>query len=247
MLVALLAVPSLSFSQDVASSYPGALSGGRAAVTNGPTTYGTLSNTYLALTAWDAHPIDSTTTYDFVNSVAGQGISRTGGSAFFKLPVQLPNGALVSGVEFNYCDIGALSLSASWFQQRKGNTPVVTGLFSSTGTPGCVIQTATLPSPETIDNTGNSYNIELSMGASTDILFLSARVIYRLQVSPAPAVATFPNDVPTGHAFFRFVEALAAAGITAGVGPGTYGVDDPVTRGQMAVFLSIALGLHFPN
>jgi hypothetical protein len=47
------------------------------------------------------------------------------------------------------------------------------------------------------------------------------RVYYQLQVSPAPAVATF-NDVPTGHPFFRFVEALAASGITAGCGGGNY-------------------------
>ena len=70
---------------------------------------------------------------------------------------------------------------------------------------------------------------------------------YKLQVAPAPAVATFPNDVPTTHPFFRYIEALADAGITAGTGAGEFSPDDPVTRGQMAVFLSIALGLHFPN
>jgi S-layer homology domain len=36
-----------------------------------------------------------------------------------------------------------------------------------------------------------------------------------------------------------------AAGITAGCGGGRFSVDDPITRGQMAVFLSLALGLHF--
>ena len=71
--------------------------------------------------------------------------------------------------------------------------------------------------------------------------------MYRLQVSPAPATATFPNDVPTSHPFFRFVEALAAAGITGGCGTGSYCPDAPVTRGQMAVFIANALGLHFAN
>jgi hypothetical protein len=70
------------------------------------------------------------------------------------------------------------------------------------------------------------------------------RVVWRRTVSPAPAAASF-SDVPAGHPFFRFVEALAASGITAGCGAGRYCVDDPLTRGQMAVFLSIALGLHF--
>lgn len=70
------------------------------------------------------------------------------------------------------------------------------------------------------------------------------RVVWRRTVSPAPAVATF-SDVPDSHPFFRFVQALVASGITVGCGAGRYCVDDPLMRGQMAVFLSIALGLHF--
>jgi hypothetical protein len=70
-------------------------------------------------------------------------------------------------------------------------------------------------------------------------------VRYRLQVSPAPEVATF-GDVPTNHPFFQFIEALAASGITGGCGNGNYCPDAPLTRGQMAVFLSKALGLHWP-
>jgi hypothetical protein len=79
------------------------------------------------------------------------------------------------------------------------------------------------------------------------VKFRTVRYHYRLQVSPAPAVATFPNDVPTSHPYFRFVEALARSGITAGCGGNSYCPDAPITRGQMAVFLAVALGLHFPN
>jgi len=78
------------------------------------------------------------------------------------------------------------------------------------------------------------------------VSFSSVRLHYMLQVSPAPGTATF-GDVPTDHPFFQFVEALAASGITAGCGSGNYCPDQPLTRGQMAVFLSKALGLHFPN
>ena len=39
-------------------------------------------------------------------------------------------------------------------------------------------------------------------------------------MSPAPATATFPNDVPTSHPFFQYIEALSASGITAGCGTG---------------------------
>ncbi len=68
---------------------------------------------------------------------------------------------------------------------------------------------------------------------------------YQLQVSPAPATATF-NDVPTNHPYFQYIQALSASGITGGCGNGNYCPDNPVTRGQMAVFLAKALGLHFP-
>ena len=74
----------------------------------------------------------------------------------------------------------------------------------------------------------------------------SVIVGYRLQVSPPPATASF-NDVPTSHPYFQFIEALKASGITGGcqASPPLYCPDKPVTRGQMAVFLAKALGLHW--
>jgi hypothetical protein len=44
-------------------------------------------------------------------------------------------------------------------------------------------------------------------------------------------------DVPDGQQFYYFVIRLVANGITAGVGGGLYGVDQPTLRQQMAVFL----------
>lgn len=73
----------------------------------------------------------------------------------------------------------------------------------------------------------------------------SVRLLYRRRVSPAPGTPTF-GDVPSGHPQFQFVEALAAAGITVGCGSGNYCPDLALTRGQMAVFLAKALGLHWP-
>ena len=54
-------------------------------------------------------------------------------------------------------------------------------------------------------------------------------------------------DVPVGSPLHQFVEALFAAGITGGCGGGNYCPNAPITRGQMAVFLAVALGLHWPN
>jgi hypothetical protein len=46
------------------------------------------------------------------------------------------------------------------------------------------------------------------------------------------------TDVPADHPFYGFIERLADDGITAGCGAGKYCVNDPVTRAQMAVFLT---------
>jgi hypothetical protein len=53
------------------------------------------------------------------------------------------------------------------------------------------------------------------------------------------------NDVPPEHPFYHFIGALASSGITAGCGGGNFCPDNPLTRGQMAVFLAKALGLHW--
>ncbi len=112
-----------------------------------------------------------------------------------------------------------------------------------TAMPGCQVFEIDLPdAPIEVNNAQQHYFMLVSVGSGGS--FSAVRVFYRLQVSPAPGVATF-TDVPTDHPFFQFVEALVASGITVGCGGGLYCVDDPITRGQMAVFISKALGLHF--
>jgi hypothetical protein len=71
------------------------------------------------------------------------------------------------------------------------------------------------------------------------------RILWHRQISPPPPGPTFV-DVPANDIFFQHVEALAASGITGGCGGGSYCPNAPLTRGQMAVFLSKALGLHWP-
>ena len=83
-------------------------------------------------------------------------------------------------------------------------------------------------------------------GHPTPQFFAYVEVWWRRTVSDAPPAATFA-DVPTGHPFFQFVEALYDSGITAGCGGANYCPDNPVTRGQMAVFFAKALGLHWRN
>jgi hypothetical protein len=73
------------------------------------------------------------------------------------------------------------------------------------------------------------------------------RIAWHRQISPPPATATF-GDVPTSHPFYQFIEALAASGITGGcnAAPPLYCPTASLTRGQMAVFLAKALGMHWP-
>ena len=56
-------------------------------------------------------------------------------------------------------------------------------------------------------------------------------------------------DVPTTHMFWRHIEAFYNAGITSGCSqsPRLYCPDNPVTRGEMAVFIERALGNFAPT
>ena len=88
--------------------------------------------------------------------------------------------------------------------------------------------------------------LNVEQAASPDFQYFAwVEIWWHRTVSPPPATASF-GDVPTGHPFFQFIEALRASGITAGCGVAKYCPDSPLTRGQMAVFLAKALGLHYP-
>jgi hypothetical protein len=52
---------------------------------------------------------------------------------------------------------------------------------------------------------------------------------------------------PPGDPGYDYIGALAASGITSGCGGGNFCPDSPLTRRQMAVFLTKALGLHWPH
>jgi hypothetical protein len=204
-----------------------------------PETYGTSSLTYLSLSPWDFHPTNSSTTFDV--TFLPVGIYPTAGT-FFEAPVRLPEGALVSYLELYSC--GTAPGFVTFFRGAKTDTTwsVVTGPSSPAS--GCSVTSVTI-TPVVIDNSTTSYTVEAGFNASNSALRLAGyRIGYKLQVSPDPAGATFA-DVPHGHPFHRFVEALYASGITGGCGGGNYCPDAPVTRGQMAVFLAGALGLHW--
>ena len=61
--------------------------------------------------------------------------------------------------------------------------------------------------------------------------------------APPPCITATFSDVPCSNPFAPWIEELVRRGITAGCGGGMYCPNNPVTRGQMAVFLSTTFGL----
>jgi len=207
--------------------------------------FGTASESIL-LIGEDAFQLVDDTEGPFTETTA----SRTcaGANCIFIATPTLPSGALLTGLDLEACDSDATNQFA--FALFQFSAPVQTGTLASTlfqsgaaAMPGCSLYN--IPLSRTVSNDTEKLLIDVNIGPG-DVSFSSVRLHYMLQVSPAPGTATF-GDVPTDHPFFQFVEALAASGITAGCGSGNYCPDQPLTRGQMAVFLSKALGLHFPN
>lgn len=168
-----------------------------------------------------------------------------------KAGFSLPSGAKIIGLDLEACDSAASGEAivelASCPVNTNGCTSVATVTTGFAPTPGCTTVSSGALNL-TVQNASAYYPLLLTLHDNTiSVLFRAVRIRYQLKVSPAPGTATFPNDVPTTNPIFRFVEALAAAGVTGGCAPGSYCPNDPVTRGQMAVFLSVALGMHFPN
>jgi len=193
---------------------------------------------------------------------AGAGyIYRTGGTKYtFWAPVMLPAGASIStAILYLYDDNASANITLTWgaygfplshdpyyheFLTVTKDTDV--GYTYQLFVPNTVIRYyADLNGANGTEATG--YRLTVKLPATDNSLrFGAVELSWARTISPAPATATF-SDVPTGHWAFRFVEALAAAGITSGCGGGDYCPDAPITRAEMAVYLAAALGLHWSS
>lgn len=184
--------------------------------------------------------------------------ARTGGTNMaWEANVDLPNGAYLVGFRVYYYDNEAangLSVHFVEFTYDPGThtpgTNVVTSFVSEGASTNyrdtfADANKRILLRDSTTGDT-NHYTLVVELPTSINVQFKGVRLWWLREPSPKPATATF-SDVPTDHMFHQFVEALAASGITAGCAsaPLRFCPDDPVTRGQMAVFLSSALGLHW--
>jgi hypothetical protein len=168
-------------------------------------------------------------------------------------PVSIPSGAMVSAIELEACD--STATGSMRFGMASGASPggfaanvTPVGDTGTSATPGCAYFTVAPYSQLTVNNLNNKYWLFLGWSGdySASNNAYAIRVWYNLQISPDPAYATF-SDVPLGHWAHNYVEALYASGITEGYSDGTFRPGQPVLRGQMAAFLSKALGLHWPD
>jgi hypothetical protein len=209
--------------------------------------WGTTDEITHAMNAFDFNGYNNAS-HDLIDGLGAQRFCT--GSCILLDGVDIQQGALVASIELDAFDSNASGNVRCSFLECELQGAFCTGEEVETGAAfdgGDDLAFLELETPVTIDNYNNTYIVQCSLsGGDSQTSIRAVRLFYNLQVSPAPPFATY-GDVPTGHPFFRFVEALSASGITGGCGGGNFCPDDPITRGQMAVFLSAALGLHWPN
>ena len=261
LFVTLLSLPGVSaHAQDSPTAPTGllakALAEGKATLApigrprGAPQTYGTTAVSYYRISSPEFLPYRSNITYtDAELGVSAFHRRPTAGGYDFLATAHLPSGALLTYFELDYCDTNVTEdvLAGLFGCDYKGENCVpLSGFLSSATSGGCgSVNTDLTPAAWTVDNLNNELIVVMSAFALDGTTSFAGAIIgYVLQVSPAPAVATF-LDVPTGHPQFQFIEALVASGITAGCGGGNYCPNANLTRGQMAVFLAKALGLQF--
>ena len=211
------------------------------------TAWGTATESIVTISAPEFSPNASSLSYSAFNRSR---YSSNGG--YFYAGLRLPSGSAVQRIKLDACDVVDIGEVTAQLV-RCSTSPSTSCTTVATAATGVLFNSfncgsfeTVLAAPEVIDNEDFIYylHIENNGNFSGGTRFNGVRVYYKLQVSPAPAVASF-GDVPTSHPFFQFIEALAASGITSGCSAGNFCPNDPLTRGQMAVFLSRALGLHW--
>ena len=225
-----------------------------AAQDESPEFYGTSSTNYHYISAEEFQPSGANR---YIRTQSGFWRSDSPGGTEILAPLRLPSGALVDGFVVIYDDSELfgnieLTLYRYWVGAfgATGGSNIAYLSFSEAWAPGVRSTWVDLDPDLTIDYyisvalTTQSYVFSIDLPDSSDVRFRGVIVHWKRQISPAPAVQTFP-DVAPGFWAFQEIEALAASEITTGFPDGTFRPTAPVTRAQMATFLARALGLHW--
>ena len=176
--------------------------------------------------------------------------SCSGGTHFYA-GLELPAGAVIDYIGVNTATTvaGAMGFTFHFRDHLGGSAQLASATLPTHDGGGFLTDYAGPVGIVIPDNHDREFllDVEIAPGVEALQYFGFVEVWWRRTVSDPPATPTFA-DVPNGHPFYQFVEALGASGITGGCGDGSvYCPDAALTRGQMAVFLAKALGLHWPE
>lgn len=257
ILVASMAVAQVLPSEKRVSSsvpdQPASSSAPQSSTVLAPKTYGTTYLNYYRIPASEFTPLGSGVSYsDYWYDQPYDLFRRysTVPNGIFIASPHLPSGATIFSMELDGCNTNGASATIDAFLydcDSSGDCSVaIPNSVSISAGVGCT-QATTTDIMYGVDNHLKQQVVRVFTEAGDNSTTFSGVVIgYFLNVSPSPGSASF-NDVPTSHPFFQYIEALKASGITGGcqASPPLYCPDNPLTRGQMAVFLAKALGLQF--
>src|SRR5262249_2235578 len=157
--------------------------------------------------AADFTPVNSRTDYE---TSAGL-VYSNGGAGTFHASAHVPKGGLLTFFDLDYCDI----VDGRTVEARLYPTPRTSPLSSRTiSHPTAPTQASCTSAYEDLTSQNITFNpntddlyVEVEThGGFLDSSFSGVSIFYQLQVSPAPATATFA-DVPTNSPYFKFIEA----------------------------------------
>jgi len=180
---------------------------------------------------------------------------------YFEAQLNLPTGAHVGGVSFYVYDtspgsnwsfaiFGYEVAGSSSYEPYRKTFATGTRVYSGGYTYFHMLPDFTIRKLADFNGDGHNSVVAYTLraesldGAGSQLRLWGAVVLWELQVSPGPATPTF-SDVSTNHWAFSHIEALADSGISAGCGNGKFCPGSTVSRAEMAVFLSKALGLYW--
>ncbi len=176
----------------------------------------------------------------------------------FGAPLELPNGALIEAICFLLADNSAVAdIRVSVWRTEVDLDPEDLELVASTPADDGYFTECFEWAPPFLryrsfadldhDFIGGYefWELRIRLNSASDQLFRGAYVKFRTGTSPAPGSPTY-DDVLPGQLIYPYVEAMTAAGITIGCTPDSFCPNAPVTRGQLALMLGRALGLHWP-
>jgi hypothetical protein len=162
----------------------------------------------------------------------------------YEASVNIPSGVIIDYVGLEAASTGQAELSLDFYRADRDGTVDTIVTLDNTPHGFATDYNPTALGFQFTRNVHNMLRLFVSQAQGTLPLFGWVEIWWRRAVSPAPATPTF-GDVPSDDFGYQYVEALSASSVTSGCGNGDYCPDRNVTRREMAIFLSKALGLHW--